>query len=139
MENYPFRIDMEVRDYELDLQGIVNNSVYQNYIEHARHEYIKQLGVDFKEYSQKGINFVVIRAELDYKFPLTSGDKFWIGVRMEMESPIKFAFFEDIYRVSDNKLVLKGKIIGTALNSRGRPDIPDEVKRIFSSISRGNF
>lgn len=124
---------MEVRDYELDLQGIVNNSVYQNYIEHARHEYIKQLGVDFKAYAQKGINFVVIRAELDYKFPLTSGDKFWIGVRMQMEPPLKFSFFEDIYKVSDNKLVLKSKIIGTALNSRGRPEIPEEVMRIFSS------
>ncbi len=137
MENYSFRIDMEVRDYELDLQGIVNNSVYQNYIEHARHEYIKQLGVDFKVYAQKGINFVVIRAELDYKFSLTSGDKFWVGVKMEMEPPIKFAFFEDIYRVSDNKLILKGKIIGTALNSRGRPEIPEEVKSIFSSSIQG--
>lgn len=34
--SYPFSIEMEARDYELDLQGIVNNSVYQNYIEHAR-------------------------------------------------------------------------------------------------------
>ncbi len=131
--SYPYSIEMEVRDYELDLQGIVNNSVYQNYIEHARHVYIKKLGIDFKEYSQKGINFVVVRAELDYKFPLTSGDKFWVGVRMDMESPVKFAFYEDIYRSSDDKLILKAKIIGTALNSRGRPQIPDEVKSIFSS------
>ena len=136
MDNYPFRIEMEVRDYELDIQGIVNNSVYQNYIEHARHEYIKKLGIDFKEYAQKGINFVVIRAELDYKFSLTSGDKFWIGVYMEMESPIKFSFFQDIYRVSDNKLILKAKIIGTALNQRGRPEIPEEVRSIFASSAK---
>jgi acyl-CoA thioester hydrolase len=131
--DYPFSIEMVVRDYELDLQGIVNNSVYQNYIEHARHEYIKKLGINFKEYSQKGINFVVVRAELDYKFPLTSGDKFWVGVQMNMESPVKFAFYEDIYRSSDDKLILKAKIIGTALNSRGRPQIPDEVRSIFTT------
>jgi acyl-CoA thioester hydrolase len=134
MENITFRIEMSVRDYELDLQGIVNNSVYQNYLEHARHEYIKTIGIDFKEYAQKGINFVVIRAELDYKFPLTSGDTFRVGVRMELESPVKIVFFQEIYRVSDNKLILKGKIIATALNSRGRPQIPDEVRDILQTV-----
>jgi acyl-CoA thioester hydrolase len=134
MENITFRTDMVVRDYELDIQGIVNNSVYQNYLEHARHEYIKTIGIDFKEYAQKGINFVVIRVELDYKFPLTSGDTFWVGVRMELESPVKIAFFQEIYRVSDNKLILKGKITATALNSRGRPEIPEEIKNILLSV-----
>ena len=41
MENVTFRTEMHVRDYELDIQSIVNNSVYQNYLEHARHEYIE--------------------------------------------------------------------------------------------------
>lgn len=134
MENFTFRTEMDVRDYELDIQGIVNNSVYQNYLEHARHEYIKTIGIDFKEYAEKGINFVVIRAELDYKSPLTSGDKFWVSVRMELESPVKIAFFQDIYRISDNKLILKGKILATALNSRGRPQIPEEVKNILLTV-----
>lgn len=137
MDQYAFQIEMYVRDYELDIQGIVNNSVYQNYLEHARHEYIKSLGIDFKEYAKNGINLVVIRAELDYKFPLTSGDKFRVGVRMEMESAIKFAFFQDIYRSADNKLILRGKIIGTALNARGRPEIPEEMKKIIASVSNG--
>lgn len=132
MNSYPFKIEMTVRDYELDLQGIVNNSVYQNYLEHARHEYIKSIGVDFKEYSNKGINFLVVRAELDYKYSLTSGDNFWVGVRMEMESSVKFAVYEDIYRSSDNKLILKGKIIGTAINHKGRPEIPEDVKNAIS-------
>jgi acyl-CoA thioester hydrolase len=138
MEIFKFYTEMDVRDYELDMQGIVNNSVYQNYLEHARHEYIKTIGIDFKEYAQKGINFVVIRAELDYKFPLTSGDKFRVSVRMELESPVKIAFFQEIYRVSDNKLILKGKILATALNSRGRPQIPEEVKKILLTIGNNN-
>lgn len=134
MDNFTFRTEMDVRDYELDIQGIVNNSVYQNYLEHARHEYIKTIGIDFKEYAQRGINFVVIRAELDYKFPLTSGNKFWVGVRMELESPVRMTFFQEIYRLSDNKLILKGKITATALNSRGRPQIPEEVKNILMAV-----
>ncbi len=131
MGDYPFTIEMGVRDYELDMQGIVNNSVYQQYLEHARHEFLKSLGVDFKEYADRGINLVVIRAELDYKQPLTSGDFFRVCVRLERESAARFAFHQDIYRSSDDRLVLRGKIIGTALNERGRPRIPDELAKLL--------
>jgi acyl-CoA thioester hydrolase len=133
MKDYPFTIEMGVRDYELDMQGIVNNSVYQQYLEHARHEFLKSLGVDFKAYADKGINLVVIRAELDYKQPLTSGDRFVVGVRLERESAARFAFHQDIYRLADDRLVLQGKIIGTALNERGRPRIPEELATLLQS------
>jgi len=132
LENsYPYKLEMSVRDYELDIQGIVNNTVYQNYLEHARHEYLKSVGIDFKSFADRGINLVVVRVELDYKFSLTSGDRFWVGVRMERESAIKLAIYEDIYRIPDNKLILKGKIIGTVLNSRGRPKIPEEIEKLI--------
>ena len=131
MSDYAFTIEMDVRDYECDIQGIVNNAVYQNYLEHARHEYLKQLGLDFTEYTRRGINLVVVRAELDYKQPLMSGDKFRVGVNMERESKIKFAFHQDIIRLADEKLMVKGKIIGTALNPNGRPAIPDELNRLL--------
>ena len=44
---YKFKIDLHVRDYECDMQGYVNNAVYQNYLEHARHEYLQRLGINF--------------------------------------------------------------------------------------------
>lgn len=135
MTHYPFRIEMEVRDYELDMQGIVNNSVYQNYIEHARHEYMKKLGLDYARYSRAGIDLLVIRAELDYKRSLTSGDRFWIGVRLQRESPTRFAFLADIYRLPDDTPVLKSKVTGTALNQRRRPELPEDLARILDEAA----
>jgi len=131
MSDYAFNLKMDVRDYECDIQGIVNNAVYQNYLEHARHEYLKEVGVNFAELAKNGINLVVVRAELDYKQPLMSGDQFMVGLNMERESKIKFAFHQDIIRLSDQKLMVKGKIIGTALNQRGRPEIPDELGKLL--------
>jgi acyl-CoA thioester hydrolase len=128
-EDYSFSIEMDVRDYECDMQGIVNNSVYQNYLEHARHQYLKTVGIDFREFTEKGVNLVVIRAELDYKSPLKSGDSFVICLDMVRESPLKFAFFQDIFRLPDMRPVVKAKITGTALNGRGRPEIPAELER----------
>ncbi|MBC8524669.1 MAG: acyl-CoA thioesterase [Chlorobium phaeobacteroides] len=127
MQDYAYTLPMSVRDYECDMQGIVNNSVYQNYLEHARHEYLKSVGMDFKMYAQEGINLVVVRAELDYKYPLESGDGFIVGLNMVRESKLKFAFYQDIFREKDKKLILKAKIIGTALNQLGRPEIPEKL------------
>ena len=135
MQSYNFTLPMSVRDYECDMQGIVNNSVYQNYLEHARHEYLKTVGMDFRMYAQEGINLVVVRAELDYKFPLESGDRFFVGVNMVRESRLKFAFYQDIFREKDKKLILKAKITGTALNQRGRPAIPEELDAALERIS----
>ncbi|MDH5217036.1 MAG: acyl-CoA thioesterase [Gammaproteobacteria bacterium] len=131
MNDYNYTITMDVRDYECDMQGVVNNSVYQNYLEHARHEYLKSLDIDFAELSRQNINLVVVRAELDYKLPLISGDRFNIGINMLRESKVRFAFYQNIYRDSDNKLVMKAKIIGTALNQRGRPEIPEALDRLL--------
>lgn len=131
MSDYAFSLAMDVRDYECDIQGIVNNAVYQNYLEHARHEYLKQVGIDFAELARNGINLVVVRAELDYKLPLMSGDKFRVGLNMERESRIKFAFHQDIIRLADEKIMVRGKIIGTALNPNGRPAIPDELDKLL--------
>jgi len=132
-DSYVFTCEMSVRDYECDMQGIVNNSVYQNYIEHVRHLYLKKVGIDFSEYTRQGINLVVVRAELDYKYPLASGDSFVVGLTMCRESTLKFAFYQDIFRIPDHKLVLKAKIIGTALNKRGRPEIPEALADLFTS------
>ena len=129
-----FTVEMKVRDYECDIQGIVNNGVYQNYLEHARHEYLSEVGIDFADYAKRGINLVVVRAELDYKVPLQSGDTFGVSVKMVRESRVKFAFLQDIYRLSDNKLVLSGKIIGTALNPRGRPEIPEQLDALLPEV-----
>lgn len=129
--DYQFRLDFKVRDYECDLQGVVNNSVYQNYLEHTRHEFLLASGIDFAELARQNINLVVVRAELDYKTPLTSGDEFWVGLNMQQSSKLRFDFLQDIYRKVDDRLALKARITGTALNERGRPFVPDMLSSVF--------
>lgn len=122
-----FILTMRVRDYECDIQGVVNNSVYQNYLEHARHEFLLANNVNFAEITAQGINLVVMRAELDYKTSLRPQDDFYITVECVRESRLKFAFLQHIYRSSDDKLVLQAKITGTGVNAKGRPEIPAEL------------
>lgn len=136
MIDYSFKLDFQVRDYECDMQGIVNNSVYQNYLEHTRHEFLKTLGMDFAEVTRRKILLVVIRSELDYKYPLRTGDSFWVGLNLQQVSPIRFAFLQDVYRYPDNRLILNARIIGTAINENGRPKLPPEIAKALGRNSR---
>ena len=131
MEENCFTLEMAVRDYECDLQGVVNNAVYQNYLEHARHEYLKSIGIDFAALAAQGINLVVTRVEIDYKSSISSGDRFVVEVRPERLSPVRIGFRQDIYRLPDRKVVVKALVTGTALNAKGRPQLPDELKDIL--------
>lgn len=134
MSDYIFELEMKVRDYECDLQGVVNNAVYQNYLEHTRHEFLLAAGVDFAQLHEEGTDAMVIKIEMEYKLPLKSGDKFVCKLRMEREGSLKFLFMQDIYRKSDDKLVLKGKVTGVCVKN-GRPARPDEIMEALESYA----
>jgi acyl-CoA thioester hydrolase len=131
MELANFSLEMAVRDYECDLQGVVNNAVYQNYLEHARHEYLKSICIDFAALTAQGINLVVTRVEIDYKTSLVSGDRFVVEVRLERISPVRIGFRQDICRLPDRKTVVKALVTGTALNAKGRPQLPEALKVVL--------
>lgn len=128
-----FCLEFKVRDYECDLQGIVNNGVYFNYLEHARHEFLLEQGIDFAELTAKKIYLVVVRSEMDYKQSLTSGDHFEVRVSVERVSKVKFGFRQEVIRLSDGKVALQALVIGTALNERGRPFILPEIEAMMGT------
>lgn len=128
LENYIFTHEMKVRDYECDLQGVVNNANYQHYMEHARHEFLETLGVNFGKLHEDGIDAMVAKITIEYKLPLRSGDKFVIGINLQRQGA-KIVFTQDLFRLSDGKLCTKG-VVETICLENGRltrGEIFDEV------------
>ena len=109
MKKYIFELEMKVRDYECDLQGVVNNSNYQRYMEHTRHEFLETLGENFGDMHEKGIDAFVSKVEIKFKHSLRTGDKFLSCMNMQREG-VKLVFYQDIYRISDNVLAAIGKV-----------------------------
>ena len=106
---YIFETRMEVRDYECDIEGIVNNANYLHYTEHTRHLFLKQCGLSFAEMHDKGVDAVVARMNLQYKSPLRCDDEFISRLWVEKHN-IKYIFHQDIYRASDSAHCFHGDI-----------------------------
>jgi acyl-CoA thioester hydrolase len=124
--NYQYHIEFVVRDYECDLQGVVNNANYQHYLEHARHEFLISKGVSFDELHNEGIDLIVTRVEIDYKYPLRSRDKFIVTVDIQREGNARLVFNQDIFRIPGEKYIVHAKVIGVA-TKKGRPVSPGKL------------
>ena len=100
---YIFETEMEVRDYECDIQGIVNNANYLHYTEHTRHLFLESLGVSFAKLHEEGVDAVVARMKLEYKVPLKCDDHFISRLAMKKKG-LRYEFYHDLYRATDEKL-----------------------------------
>ena len=129
-----FEIELSVRDYECDLQGIVNNAVYQNYLEHARHEFLKSIGLNFVELHHEGKDLVLSRIEMDFKSPLRAGDRVVIRLKVERSGRLRLIFIQNLLRLPDEELVLKARATAVCLQN-GRPTSPDEVNEALGNQS----
>jgi acyl-CoA thioester hydrolase len=124
--NPPYNLKFVVRDYECDLQSVVNNANYQHYLEHARHQYLISKGVSFVELHNEGIDLIVTKVEIEYKYPLRSRDEFMVTVSIQREGNARILFIQEIYRLPDLKLIVKAKVTGVA-TKKGRPVAPGNL------------
>ena len=114
MKDYIFKLRMAVRDYECDIEGIVNNANYLHYMEHTRHQFLLTKGVSFIELHRRGIDTVVARINVQYKRPLTSDTEFDSCLNVRKEG-VKYVFYQDIYRVEDEKLCVRATVEAVAV------------------------
>lgn len=122
-------MDMEVRDYELDCEQIVNNANYLHYMEHTRHKFCADAGMSFIEMHNRGIDAVVRKIEIEYMTSLRGGDSFLSCLRLERKGA-RFVFHQDILK-SNGEVVAQGVVTVVVLKD-GKLSRGDELARIFA-------
>lgn len=127
---YIFETEMEVRDYECDIQGIVNNANYLHYAEHTRHLFLSSLGVSFSKFHEQGTDAVVARMNLQYKTPLRCDDVFVSRLALRKEG-LRYIFSQDIFRKSDGRLCFRATVELVCLIN-GRLGNSDDYDRAFA-------
>ena len=123
---------MQVRDYECDIEGIVNNANYLHYTEHTRHLFLKACGLSFAEMHEKGVDAVVARMNLQFKTPLRCDDEFISRLWLEKQG-IKYVFHQDIFRASDEALCFRGDITLVCLIN-GRLSDSEDYNQAFKDF-----
>ena len=119
---------MEVRDYELVRFGVVNNAVYQNYLEHARHAFLASRGISLTHLLEEKFRPVITRIDLEYLLPLQSGDSFSVQLWLTRLTRVKFQFFQQIQKIPSMQSTTRAHVIGTFLGPNDRPVMPENMK-----------
>lgn len=134
-DKYIFTLEIAVRDYELDSEGIVNNAIYLHYLEHTRHAFVKQEGIPFGSMTREGLVPVVRRMEIDYRTPLRSGDVMLSRLWIEREGP-RFVFHQDIFRKDSGEAVVSA-VVTIVCMENGRINRGDDLAaRIAKYLDR---
>jgi len=125
-DKYFFSLEIAVRDYELDSEGIVNNAIYLHYLEHTRHAFVKQEGIPFGSLTSEGLVPVVRRMTIDYYTPLRSGDVMLSKLWIEREGA-RFIFHQDIFKQGSGERVVSADVTIVCMEKNGRINRGDDL------------
>lgn len=125
-DKYFFSLEIAVRDYELDSEGIVNNAIYLHYLEHTRHAFVKQEGIPFGSLTSEGLVPVVRRMAIDYYTPLRSGDVMLSKLWIEREGA-RFIFHQDIFKQGSGERVVSAAVTIVCMEKNGRINRGDDL------------
>ncbi len=122
------KVDFVVRDHEVYTSGVVHNSIYLCYLEHARNTYLRENGIDFADLSRESnIKFTQVSSKQKYIYPLKANDNFYVTTSIIRISPIQFQFIQKIYLDHNDKLCIEAETIGVLINGKGYPIKAPEV------------
>ncbi|MBT8418339.1 MAG: tol-pal system-associated acyl-CoA thioesterase [Silicimonas sp.] len=123
------RFDIRVYYEDTDLAGIVYYANYLKFIERARTEWVRGIGVDQARLrAEAGIVFAVRRVEADYLAPARFDDVLSVETDVRSVSGARIVLGQDVLR-GDARL-FRSVVTLVALTDGGRPArLPADVRR----------
>ncbi|PYT34533.1 MAG: hypothetical protein DMF52_12370 [Acidobacteria bacterium] len=107
-EGYSLAVPIEVRFRDMDSMGHVNNAVYLTYFENARIAYWRAVpGVR----SRRNLDYILARAECDFKSPVTLDDELFCHIRVASFGRTSFVFEYLLRNEPNGRGVAEGRTV----------------------------
>lgn len=124
--------ELKARSYELDSLGHVNNSVFLQYLEAARCDYLNQLNLSFNDFKEWDAFPLVTKANLEFRQPVLADDILvvsgWLSYMKKSTLGMEFR----VTKKGEERVVLEATMDFLFVNSRGSPvRIPEPFAKAF--------
>lgn len=141
VEDKRFVHQLRVRYQETDQMGVVYHANYLNWLEIARTEWIRELGIPYSQLEEKGLLLPVTDVQIKYIQPARYDDVIDVLLRIVDYSYLRVGFEYDVYRSIDNLLLLTGTTRHVWVNRDWKPVRLDrmmpELYELISSEYKG--
>ena len=133
VHHYPVRIFFE----DTDTGGVVYHANYLRYMERARSDMLRLIGIDQRGTLDNGEGvYAVTHVAIDYRLPARLDDDLIVVSRVEAVTGATVTIAQDVMRGSD--LLTRGEVRVAFLSSQGRPKRqPKSWVALFTRIAQG--
>ncbi|MCH1412126.1 MAG: tol-pal system-associated acyl-CoA thioesterase [Rhodobacteraceae bacterium] len=125
---------MNIRVYyeDTDLGGIVYYANYLRFIERARSEWLRDLGIDqIKMRNERDAIFVVTNLKVDYLLPAYFDDMLTVDTKIQIVSPVRVYFYQNIFRQED--VIFKAEVCVACTSTSGKIQrLPEKIKLLMT-------
>ena len=130
MKNHSMNIRVYYED--TDLGGIVYYANYLSFIERARSEWLRDLGIDqIKMRNERDAVFVVTKLKVDYLLPAYFDDMLTVDTKIQIVSPVRAYFYQNIFRQED--VIFKAEVCVTCTSTSGKVQrLPEKIKLLMT-------
>ena len=138
---FKFRHQLRVRNYEVDLQGIVHSAMYLFYFEVGRIEYLKNIGISVTaEGMQNNSKVVLVRNEIDYRSPARFHDLLSIATRVSYIRKSSSAFEGFIEEATTQRMIAESLAVHVWLDPRTNEprSVDDEFRKKIQQFEGGD-
>ncbi|MBM2323601.1 MULTISPECIES: tol-pal system-associated acyl-CoA thioesterase [Marivita] len=123
--------ELPIRVYyeDTDMGGIVYYANYLRYIERARSDWVRSLGVDQNAMREKdGVVFVVRRVEADYLKPAKFDDELLVRTVVKAVTGVRLIMSQEVIRGDD--LLFQAEVTVVCIGEGGVPArLPANIRR----------
>ena len=123
-------VELEVPFHDVDPLHVVWHGHYYKYMEIARTQLLRALGLDGPDMLELGYALFVIESRCRYAFPLRYGEKFRVTAEIvDVDNRINIAY--EIFNLTKGRRAARGKTALVTTDMRGNMflETPEPVRR----------